>query len=58
MTPDVDMWLFEASFHVTCCPTFKIGYLIPCLVQDTVPSKMNPSGGLWHMYYSSDSREV
>lgn len=50
MTPDADMWMFEASFRVTSCPTFKIGYVISCLVQDTVPSKMKPSGGLWHMH--------
>lgn len=23
MTPDVDVWVLEASFHITWCPTFK-----------------------------------
>lgn len=52
MTPGADMWVSEAWFCVTWCPTFKIGYVISCLVQDTVPFKTDPSGGLWHMYKS------
>lgn len=55
MTPGADMWVFEASFRVTWCPTFKIGYVISCLVQDTVQFKTNPSGGLWHMHKSDSS---
>lgn len=58
MTPDVVVWVFGASFHVTRCPTFKIGYAIFWLVQDTLPSKMNPSCGLEHMHKSDSCVEL
>lgn len=56
MTPGADVWVFEASFCVTC-PTFRIGYVISCPVQHTVLSKTSLSAGLWHMH-KSDSYVV
>lgn len=42
MTPDLHMWVSEASFRVTQCPTFEIGCVIFCRVRDTVPSETIP----------------